>query len=141
MLASCHGTGKVCGSCQKLSITHHSVTTYELTVFMTHCTQILQHSMLKQQSHSYIVEPSLKDPPRKGQPPNKGRNSEPLSHSSVVPPRRGQPLNRGQITGPKVSFIWRFHCNNIISIFFIDIMEALAQADETRDNNYVSNAL
>ena len=28
------------------------------------------------------VEPLIKDPPKKGQPPNKGRNSEPLSHSS-----------------------------------------------------------
>ena len=28
------------------------------------------------------VEPSIKHPPRKGQPPNKERNSGPLSHSS-----------------------------------------------------------
>ena len=55
------------------------------------------------------VELLIKDPPRKGQPPN-GHKSGPLSHSgsSFLTPRRGQPLNR--INGP---FIQRFYCTYI----------------------------
>ncbi len=58
------------------------------------------------------MKPPIKDPPRKGQPPYKGRSSSgPLSHSSsaFLTLRKGQPLNRGQ--SGKVSFIRRFHCS------------------------------
>jgi len=40
----------------------------------------------------YIVEPLIKDPPRRGQPPNKGRCSGTLSHSisTSLTSERGQ---------------------------------------------------
>ena len=59
-----------------------------------------------------IVEPPIKDPPRKGQPPNKGCNSGTLSHSSssFLTSEKRTTSTEDKITGPKMSFIRRFHC-------------------------------
>ena len=60
-----------------------------------------------------IVEPPIKDPLRKGQPPNKGYFWT-LSHSSssfLTSEEDDNFSTEDKIAGPKVSFIQRFYCS------------------------------
>ena len=60
----------------------------------------------------HTVEPPTKDPVRKGQPPNKGHTSGPLSHrSSSFLDLQGEDNFSTKTTSPKVSSIQSFHCS------------------------------
>ena len=55
------------------------------------------------------VEPPIKDPLRKGQPPNEGHSSGHLSYIFNLQEEDNLSI-KDKKAGPKVSFIWRFHC-------------------------------
>ena len=49
---------------------------------VNYCDHVSDHSyILCPKSETYTVEPPIKDPPRKGQPPYKGHSSRSLCHS------------------------------------------------------------
>ena len=57
------------------------------------------------------AEPLIKDPPRKGQPPNKGHSSGHLVEVVHFNLQEEDNLStKNKMASPKVSFIQRFHC-------------------------------